>query len=58
MDQLTVYAVFIDMEDDMPDAYCLDEEVAKQMAAGYESGDYIPLQVSEQEWIGLLRGER
>jgi len=58
MDQLTVYAVFFYMDDDVPDVYCLDEAVARQMASNYESGDYILLQVSEQEWMSLLRGER
>lgn len=56
-DTLTIYAVFFDMEQDMPDAYCLAEEIA-QLLAKDDTADYVELQVSEQEYMALLTGRK
>lgn len=53
---LTVYAVFLDMEDDVPDAYCLDEEMAKDLIRGNDAADYISIELSDEDWLRLLRG--
>ncbi len=51
MANLTIYAVFLDMENDTPDVYCLDEEVAKMLIAGNDAADYVELYVSTLDWM-------
>lgn len=54
MDTITIYAVFLDMEHDVPDAYVLDEKIAQLLKRDVSSADYITLQVSEKKYMELF----
>jgi hypothetical protein len=44
---MIIYAVFADMEHDIPVAYCADEDDAKFLLGTNWVGDVIPLEVEE-----------
>lgn len=51
---MKVYAIFFDMEDDVPDAYVLDEQLAKELTVDREIADYVTLEVDEKAWMAWL----
>lgn len=51
MQTITVYVVFLDMEDDVPDAYCMSEVVAKQLKGTSQYADYIEIEVTVETWL-------
>lgn len=54
-EKLTVYVVFMDMEDDYPSAYCLDEDAAKMLVARNPgAADYIAVEVDPDYWSSML----
>ncbi len=54
----TIYAVFFDMESDIPDAYVLDEGVARLLIASNAVGDYLTIEVNDAEWMQMLLGTK
>ena len=54
----TVYVVFFDMESDIPNAYVLDEDVAKRLLEGNEAGDYLIQYVNDAEWMQMVLGTK
>lgn len=58
MEAITIYAVFLDMEDEKPDAYVLHENMAKALTAGNDAADYVEVETTEQDYMALLVGRR
>jgi hypothetical protein len=53
-EHITVYAVFGDMENDIPDAYVLTEAAAKHLLQDTLTGDFIAMDITLEEWMNLL----
>lgn len=54
--KLTVYAFFFDMEDDVPDLYSLSKDLVEDLKQGRDAADWIAFEVSEEEYLRMLRG--